>query len=424
MTDTLQAPVVDYTTHPAFAGQPAAPPDAEADRLITEIDAIYEDLCSVHRGAKERQDKFDRDVATRMAALEARLARGVRPEFTGQLTQAFGVATRFLRDDLSARDFSAERRNDTGRLKGVFRDALDHFRREGYFRLENKDLARRIWRKLPLERALLGLRKKQIPGRHCVLSIHPYSPAGSAVRRAVKQSGLLDFISAYTGKPMELYYASLDHAHPGQDWYRDCYADAGIPTSKTAYMHTDADFDIIKTMMYLKDVSEKDGPFAFIPGSHRWKRSPLTVAVQKGFDEISPKALAGSPASGNYYRARFKLAENRRDIVALPEQLRGSTHFGDDVLDGSALSEALLEAEETFVAPAGTMVVFDGSRGIHRGGLVQPGGSRWALQLAFRVRHGRPHLWQKLRAEIRGRLSYVKYAITRIHGLRRDRFVP
>jgi hypothetical protein len=107
-------------------------------------------------------------------------------------------------------------------------------------------------------------------------------------------------------------------------------------------------------------------------------------------------------------------------VLALPAVLRGSTHFGDDVLDGSALSEALLEAEETFVAPAGTLIVFDGSRGIHRGGLVRPGGQRWALQLAFRVRRDPPQsAWRRIRSDLYGSLSYAKYAVTRLFGLAR-----
>lgn len=419
------APVIDYPNHPAFAGRPAAPRDAESDRLIAEIDDAYEALVSAGRPVGERLEDFDREVASRMAALESHLARRVRSQFVRSLELAFGVAQRLLRADLGARDSAAPGRNDTGKLKGKFRDALAAFRQDGYFRLEDKSLARRIWRGLPLERALLQLRKKQVPERHCVLSIHPYSPAGRAVRNMARKSGFLDFVSAYTGKPMEFYYASLDHAHSAQNWFQDCYADAGLKTSKTAYMHTDADFDIIKTMLYVQDVSERDGPFAFIPGSHRWKRSPLALAVQKGFDEISPQIFAGNTENGSYYRARFKLADSRLDLLAMPEQLRGSTHFGDDLLDGSELSDALLEAEETFIAPAGTMVIFDGSRGIHRGGLIKPGGNRWAVQLAWRVRReAPPTFWRKLRAEIRGSLSYIKYVITRLNGLRHDRFLP
>jgi hypothetical protein len=262
------------------------------------------------------------------------------------------------------------------------------------------------------------LRKKQVPGRHCVLAVHPYAPAARMIRRAAERGGLIDFVSAYTGKPMEFCYASLDHAHPGQAWYQDCYVDAGLSTSKTVYMHTDADFDIIKTMFYIQDVAEKDGPFRFVTGSHQWERSPLTIAMQKGFDEVSGQVFAGRPENGDYYRPRFKLAENRQDLLSLPRLLRGSTHFGDDILDGSELSEALLKAERSFVSPAGTLVVFDGSRGIHRGGQVAPGGSRWAVQLAFRVRRGpAPTPWEKLRKDVRGTLSHVKYVVTRLAAL-------
>jgi hypothetical protein len=419
------APVIDYSAHPAFAKIPPAPFDAEADRLIVEIDASYKELCTVPRPASERQEKFDREVAARIETLQNHLSARAREEFRHSLRLAFESARRLLRDDLSARDFSASGRNDQVKLRGDFQGNLDSFRRQGFFRFMDSKLARRVWSALPLERALLRLLKKQIPTRHCVLSIHAYSPAGRLIQRFARTSGLVDFASAYTGKPMEFYYAALDHAHSGQIWYQDCYADVGLTTSKTVYMHTDADFEIIKTMLYVQDVSEKDGAFCFIPGSHRWARSPLTLAIQKGFDATAPSVFAGNPHNGEYYRPRFKLADHRQDVLALPASLRGSTHFGDDVLDGSALSEALLEAEETFVAPAGTIVVFDGSRGIHRGGLVQPGGQRWAMQLAFRVRRDPPQsTWQAVSKELYGSLSYAKYVVTRLFGLACGRFLP
>ena len=78
--------------------------------------------------------------------------------------------------------------------------------------------------------------------------------------------------------------------------------------------------------------------------------------------------LLRKPENGDYYRPRFRHVEDRRDMLSLPVSLRGSTHFGDDILDGSELSDALLDVGHRFVAPAGTVVMFDGSRGIHRGG--------------------------------------------------------
>jgi hypothetical protein len=153
-------------------------------------------------------------------------------------------------------------------------------------------------------------------------------------------------------------------------------------------MHLDADSDIIKALFYLKDVGPGDGPFSFVRGSHLWKRSPLTVAVQKGMDDAQGDVFELQPDGLDYklgyYRPFYKLPEHRADILSLPARLRGSTHFGDDILDGTALSDEMLSHEQVFTGPAGTLVIFDGSQGIHRGSLVE-NGERWAVQLAFRT---------------------------------------
>jgi hypothetical protein len=216
------APVVDYCAHPAFAGIAPAPADTEAERLVAEIDASYEELCAHPRPASELQKAFDEKIAAPMKALHKRLSLQVREEFRKSLRLAFESAQRLLRADLEARDPSVGSRNEKFVLKGDFRDGLDFFRRQGFFRLMDSGLARRLWSVLPLERAMLLLLKKQVPTRHCVISIHAHSPAGRILRRFSRKSGLIDFASAYTGKPMEFYYAALDHAHPDQVWYQDC----------------------------------------------------------------------------------------------------------------------------------------------------------------------------------------------------------
>ena len=156
---------------------------------------------------------------------------------------------------------------------------------------------------------------------------------------------------------------------------------AGLPTARTAYTHLDADSDIVKTVLYLSDVAPHNGPFRFIPGSHRWKRSPMAIAVQNGFDQLWPKYLE---RTGKYYRPRFRTARNRQDMLSLPREFWGTTHFGDDLLDGGEMSRELLEKEVAYTGPKGTMVLFDGSHGIHRGGLVQEGG-RWVVQIILKA---------------------------------------
>jgi len=415
-------PVVDYECHPAFAGLDAKS-DRAAEALIAEINTAYSQLLAEPAPAELLCTTFDRDIGPKFDALTDRLVAAARPEFLDLLTQAMAIARKVLRSDLNERDNASETKNSSAEeLRDHFKTGLSSFRQDGYYKFEVPRLAKFAWTTSILERAMLRRKSRQIPQKHCVMSLHADSPACWAIARAMKKSGAVDFISAYLGKPVDFCYAALDHAHPEQVWYQDCYNDTKLGTSKTVYMHTDADTGIIKAMMYLRDVHEIDGAFCFVPGSHKWDRSPLNVAVHKGFDEATGYVFAGRPDNGEYYRPRFRHLESRRDMLSLPLPLRGSTHFGDDIVDGSELSDALLGAEKRFIDPAGTIVMFDGSRGIHRGGLVKPGGSRWAVQLAFRVRKSPPPSgWRPIYMKVRGILSYVKFVIVQTYLLARAR---
>ncbi len=68
--------------------------------------------------------------------------------------------------------------------------------------------------------------------------------------------------------------------------------------------------------------------------------------------------------------------------MRLPECLRFNSHMGWDVAPGSDLELNLAANELKMTGPAGTFIVFDGARLLHRGGLMQEG-ERLALQVIF-----------------------------------------
>jgi hypothetical protein len=133
----------------------------------------------------------------------------------------------------------------------------------------------------------------------------------------------------------------------------------------------------------------------------------VVCAIHKGFDQAQWQVFRWPDQGQYYYRPRFKLREQRPDMLALPSRLRGSTHFGDDVIDGSPLSEDLLRQEHVFTAPAGTITLFDGSQGVHRGGLVRSG-ARWVIQIGLRVEQPQT---AKPRSLLRKQLSYLKHRL-------------
>ena len=418
-------PKIDYDTHPGFAGL-SRDADAVADEMIADIEAVFREIIGQTGSANERLAAFDREIAPRIdALLQHLIERGsYGPDFTRFASNAFASAQQGLKDHLRTRDLEQRVHNSgAASIAPSLVDALSDFRRDGCFKTHNNALAREIWSKTMIERAQLRAKARNWPSRHCAMPLALHSPGQTAIAKAMEAMGIRELAAAYLGKPVEFCYAALQHSHESENWYQGCYRDAELETAKTAYMHFDADTDIIKGLFYLKDVDAKDGPFSFVLGSHHWERQHFATAVQRGFDAASAKEFPvcddGLDYVSGYYRPRFQLHDQRRAMMSLPPSLRGSTHFGDDLLDGSPLSDALLEREHTFVDPAGTLVLFDGSRGIHRGGQAGKNGCRWAIQLAFRVvqpQKTRSPL-RSLAGKARGRVLYLCEAMRSIPAL-------
>lgn len=415
-------PVVDYARHPGFTGLGPPRDDPAADGMVAEIESAYAQLCErTDLTAEQRLLLFEQQVEPQINSLLRHLGETAEPGFHRFTINAFLAARQSLREYLQGHDRKRLAHNSAQEaLSSAELSKLESFRRDGFVTFQNSAAARDIWSKTWLERALLRTAKRKAPTRHCAMPIPQTSPAHAAVEQAAEKLGLRKLAEFYMGKPMEFYYAALDHSHEGQNWHQSCYDDVGIDTAKTVYMHFDADCGMIKAMLYLQDVGDDDGSFHFVTGSHRWDRPHFATAVQRGFDSASsaefPLTEDGLDYLAGYYRPRFKLAEHRRSLLTLPAALRGSTHFGDDLLDGSHLSDALMEQEHVFTGPAGTVVMFDGSHGIHRGGQVGRGGARWAVQIAFRAgTAAKPPLWRRICRAGKRRLLRIRDVI---RGLR------
>ncbi|NOS81160.1 MAG: hypothetical protein HOP32_06205 [Nitrospira sp.] len=385
-------PIIEYHKHPAFSGLQYVDDlgDEGTLRLTAEIDVAFFRIQSGGVLSLDLlHDVFERDIASGMRKLRDELTKSERVHgpmanyVTSAIDKAAGYLYAQLEFDMWKQTFTAVQPN------AVTTKKLEHLQHDGFFRFQSDlHLAEKIWRATEYERASLRSRAQQRPWAHCVQSLHSSSQAVRLVRRKLESDGILALASAYLGCEMEWFYCALDFSHDQQRWYRDCYADVGLPTSKTVYMHLDADIQMVKAMLYLGDVSDEQGPFRYVRGSSCWARSPSILSIHKGFDTVETEVFEMEPDQLDYtlgyYRPRFKLPEHRQYLMNLPALLRGSTHFGDDVLDDSALSSLLLKDEVVFTGPAGTLVLFDGSKGIHRGSQVTRG-ERWAVQIALRA---------------------------------------
>jgi hypothetical protein len=115
-------------------------------------------------------------------------------------------------------------------------------------------------------------------------------------------------------------------------------------------------------------VGPKQGPFRYVMGSHRHRRSLAERVLRSAVD------YAGLSARSPAARARFR---------ALPRWLQRKADFGTDLAPGSREAEALLAREHVFTTPGdGHLIVFDND-GIHRGALIESGRRRM-LQIQLR----------------------------------------
>jgi hypothetical protein len=170
------------------------------------------------------------------------------------------------------------------------------------------------------------------------------------------------------------------------DWWHSRYEDAGVMTpGPAAYFHNDESRNVYKAIIYLDDVDDSLGPFSFVPTSYAMERPRFEWVVARATlttlasDEIRRTMTDIRPSRGV-----FTSRVARQFFGMLPARLRLNSHLGFDVLDGTPQAAALKAGEVTMLARAGHAIVFDGSRLLHRGGLVRRG-RRTALQVMFDV---------------------------------------
>jgi hypothetical protein len=218
--------------------------------------------------------------------------------------------------------------------------------------------------------------------------------ATRALRKLVRDCGADKVIESYVGSDV-VVGAGIELSHATQKWDENIYQAEGVPLSKLRYLHTDESPFVPKAMLYLTPVGPESGPTSFIPGSNRVRRSEFQQTFFKAFDRITTDRFL--PVTGGRYRPFFRRAETRELLMALPRLLRGTSHFGDDIVNGEPMEIELSRLETAFFDTSGaSLCLFDGARTLHRGSNIRQG-ERIAVQLIFE-----PRLEKRARLKARG----------------------
>lgn len=200
--------------------------------------------------------------------------------------------------------------------------------------------------------------------------------------KAIHNAGFLSAASQFLGYQVEPWYCALGYAKSSDTWWHSPYSDIGLPTSDLTYLHVDKGYDIVKCIIYLDEVTEENGPFSYFTGPPD-ERMKFQDQFYCYLDyEWVKRYKPDLPNPKQYYRKHCLSPKFREEFVNLPQFFRGSSHFGDDILNGSELSQSLLKNENKVTSDLGNCFLFFGSDLLHRGGMVKKG-ERLALQLGF-----------------------------------------
>lgn len=238
------------------------------------------------------------------------------------------------------------------------------------------------------ERELGSLRINAVAGRLKREDLSVNSGAtvraiADALNREFKSMGVLDSVSAYIGRKICVGGLALELSVPQATWWKNAITSLDNPP-RTLYAHLDESIVYPKSIVYLSDVTEQNGPTGCYPGAYEaMQLNPLQEIIGRVVGTVG--SSADSSLNQYYVKSYHQSASSenfRRHFMRLPECLRFNSHIGWDVLPNSELEASLVDSESKMYGPAGTFIVFDGARLFHRGGLMQEG-ERVALQVIF-----------------------------------------
>jgi hypothetical protein len=203
------------------------------------------------------------------------------------------------------------------------------------------------------------------------------------LNREFSRLGVLDVLSAYTGRKTKVAGLALELSVPQATWWSNAIKGLDRPP-KTLYAHVDESISFPKAIVYLTNVTEKNGPTGCYPGAYEaMEINPLQEVVGRVVANVGSRPE--SPLHDYYakqYHQSMSSERFRQHFMRLPPCIRFNSHLGWDVAPEGELERSLANSERLLLGAAGTFIAFDGARLLHRGGMIHDG-ERVALQVIF-----------------------------------------
>ena len=139
------------------------------------------------------------------------------------------------------------------------------------------------------------------------------------------------------------------------------------PKNDLYTLHIDPKYSYIKAMIYLNPVKRGNGPFAYIPESHRWE-----------FDDVEMLFC-----KSNQLANTLSTVEQRKVNASLPLWARKNSYFSRQFKDKTKISDHLYKNLKHFTSDESNFILFEPNFGWHRGTHVDTG-ERIALQVIMK----------------------------------------
>jgi|MDTG01.3.fsa_nt_gb hypothetical protein len=203
------------------------------------------------------------------------------------------------------------------------------------------------------------------------------------LNKEFKNNGHLELVSDYLGYESNINALAYELSSNKSNWWKH---KKKTNENKTLAVHLDKEFTCMKSIIYLSDVEENNGPFTVYPKIY--ENLKLNI-----FQDILGRIIHETAVNVRNEKLKKYLniketeqafaSENLQKIFSnLPEITSFNSHFGWELTAGSKMEKEIIERKKEITGVAGTTITFDGSRLLHSGGLVK-GSRRLALQVIY-----------------------------------------